>query len=162
MMYHLRERNLRVLQAYEEAHPRALTQGKTECCRSGVCCWTRPCQLGHDDPERIATHLGITVAELFSKYLVVDEIGLQLLLLPRRKEQEGGRYLSAAETFDCDTPCVFLGEDNACQIHDVKPVGGKHFKCWDPSTGQPPEGVEWTEEALIRLGWDGLRDGDCD
>lgn len=69
--------------------------------------------------------------------------------------------ISSAETYDLDTPCVFLDEknDNACKIHDVKPVGGKSFKCWEPDSGVEPT---WDKVDLVKLGWDGSNPDDYD
>lgn len=150
----------RMLQV-EREHPSARTTGKTSCQRSGLCCWQRPCELGPGDPERIAAHLGISTAELFREHLVVDRFDWGLCLLPRRGEQTGGQFLSDRETYDSDTPCVFLTADRTCQIHDVKPAGGRQFACWLPEAERKAmPRYPWTAEALMALGWDGCDDAD--
>lgn len=110
------------------------------------------------DPPKIAAHLGTTEAALFAEYLVVDESdsGAALVVYPRRRQWNGGHYLTDAETYGVDTPCVFLGDDG-CQIHEVKPAGGVRYKCWDEATHGEPPGCEWTEEQVMALGWDGDR-----
>lgn len=143
---------------------RAMDSGAATCQRSGVCCWTRPCDLFPGDEQRIADHLGVAVPELFRSSLVVDNMqdGVGYRVLPRRGQQEGGRYLTSRETFDLDTPCVFLDveHDNACRIQPVKPQGGAQFVCTltDAEIKALPHPT-WTEEQLAALGWDGDADG---
>jgi Fe-S-cluster containining protein len=151
----LRERNRKALRLYEQEHPSADVQGKTECCRSGRCCWRRPGCLDHDDVPKIAALLGLTSEELFQQYLVVDSgIGdsTGYVLVPRRKHQEGGEMLDWRETYSFESPCVFLGEGNACQVHDVKPVACREYKCWEGDSENYPE---WSREQLMSLGWSG-------
>lgn len=142
---------------------RATDSGSTGCQRSGVCCWTRPCDLHPGDEEKIATHLGTTTQELFREYLVVDDMddGKGLRLLPRRGQQSGGRYLTAAETYDADTACVFLdtANGNACKVHAVKPTGGARFVCtMSESEVMAFPAPGWTHEQLSALGWDGEKE----
>lgn len=150
----LAERYRRRLAEVGRDHPTAASRGETECRRSGVCCWVRPCELGPGDPERLAAHLGVSVAELFLNYLVVDRFSWGLGLLPRRAEQEGGQFLSDRETWDCDTPCVFLADDHSCRVHDAKPAGGRQFGCWMPDRASLPH-YPWSRESLLALGWSG-------
>lgn len=162
--WHLQDRFVRKLRVIHESSPKAAEDiGETHCCRSARCCWTRPCDLGQGDPEKIAAHLGITPQELFKRDLVVDEDGAgKLCLRPRRGEQSGGVKLTSDQTFDIDTPCVFLDtkNNNACRIHDVKPQTGREYKCWEHSTNVPIP--TWSEEALKELGWVGEEsDYDC-
>lgn len=149
------------LHALEQVHPTAEMQGKTECCRSGICCWRRPGTVNAEDVAVISAHLGLSRQEFFWQYLKVDRIKGVLCLLPRRKDQEGGSWVTCEDSWSMDTPCVFLDteHENACTIHDVKPVGCRNFKCWDASTvGVKQE--EWSVEALRELGWDGWTDED--
>lgn len=145
---------LRVL----EEGPTAENLGKKECCRSGVCCWRRPAALSKEDVERIAAKLNLTPQEFFKAYLVVDEIQGRLCVALRRKLQDGGRFLPWRETYSIDTPCVFLGEGNACDVHDYKPTSCATFKCWDESTSGDDDihRPKWTREEVIALGWDGV------
>jgi len=154
----------RLQQIADNASPqRAKVSGAATCQQSGVCCWTRPCDLFPGDERRIAVHLGVTVHELFASSLVVDDIqdGNGYRLLPRRGQQDGGRYLTARETYDIDTPCVFLDVEhgNACKIHEVKPEGGRRFVCTmtDAEIKALPS-PKWTEEQLRGIGWDGYSD----
>ena len=147
-------RRLKVLQ--NELKP-ARERGKVGCCKSGFCCWQRPCELAPEDVPRIAAHLEVTPQALFEDWLVVDELANGLALLPRRRGQQGGRYLSADETWDISSPCVFLTSENLCEIHPVKPAGGRAFECWNPSTYTThTPGTTWKSEDLKALGWDGV------
>lgn len=143
--------------AHAALPPSAGQRGADACCHSGRCCWSGPCELSPSDPPKIAAHLGVTETDLFARYLVVDESRFRdgFRVIPRRRQWTAGRYLTNAETYDADTPCVFLGDGNACQIHDAKPAGGVFYKCWDPDTHGEPPGVEWSKEQVMALGWDG-------
>jgi len=149
---------LRLALAHDALPNPASDRGEQSCCRSGRCCWSGPCQLAPADAPKIAAHLGVTVEALFADSLVVDETidGSALRVMPRREQQGGGRFLSDDETYDVG-PCAFLGADNACEIHAVKPAGGAHYKCWDAATHGEPPGCAWTEEQVKALGWDGDR-----
>ena len=50
------------LDLLEKKSPAAETQGKTECCRSGICCWRRPGALSREDVPKIAALLGISTS----------------------------------------------------------------------------------------------------
>jgi Fe-S-cluster containining protein len=157
----LRIQNRKALDIIQKRSPTAEDQGATSCCRSGFCCWKRPGALEEADIPKIANFLGITEKSLFEEYLVVDRIE-DLCLLPRRKEQEGGKMLNWRETYDIATPCVFLDEENgnACKIHDVKPCDCRAFKCWEPD--ENAKGATVSEEKLKEIGWDGYRPDDYD
>src|ERR1700730_3750536 len=92
--------------------PTAEDQNKTECCRSGVCCWRRPGDLDILDITKIASFLTITEKELFQNYLIVDKMGNGLNLLPKRAHQSGGEMVDWRETYSIKTPCVFLDIEN--------------------------------------------------
>lgn len=152
----------KLVQIMKKASPRpAYETGASECQRSGICCWRRPCDLYPGDEVRLAQHLGLSVQETFKKYLVVDEFAGRLRLLPRRGQQDGGEYLTDSQTFDIDTPCVFLrpDEQNACSVHPAKPTGGASWSCSMSQAEQDalPQPA-WTHEALMAIGWDGERD----
>ena len=145
----------------ERQHPTAEHQGKTECCRSGVCCWRRPGALAEEDIAPLALHLGITEQELFRDYLVVDEIQGRRCLLPRRAHQEGGSMIGWEETYSVTTPCVFLDEthDNACKAHEAKPAACRNFKCWEGENSTLPP---ISDERLRALGWDFVNPDDSE
>jgi Fe-S-cluster containining protein len=160
----MRSTYFRVLGQIEQRNMPAFKRpGAKGCCRSGVCCWRRPCDLTPGDEVAIAAFLNTTPEALFKESLVVDGDPHDLRLRPRRVEQEGGKYLTSDQTFDIDTPCVFLdtANRNACRIHPVKPTTGAAFDCTKPEKYEP-EGVTWSREALMGLGWDGSTEDDSD
>jgi hypothetical protein len=121
------------------------------------------CELSRQDVPRLASHLGITPPELFREYLVVDEYQGGLVLRPRRTSQEGGRWLTADQSFETD-PCIFIhenGEDSkprtVCEIHDVKPARAATGGCWDREETPRLAVPTWTEDELRALGWSGDR-----
>jgi Fe-S-cluster containining protein len=132
--------------------------GKKECSRCGFCCWRRPCDLDEEDVVRIAEYLQIDVKSLFKKFLVVDEYNGYLVVKPRRIYQEGGVYLTPAQTFETE-PCIFMVEvqGNACAIHSCKPRVAKEHECWVPRILRILKPQEWTREKLMELGWDGIQ-----
>lgn len=149
-------------QIRRSASPRPASEsGATECQRSGVCCWRRPCELFPGDVERIADHLEVTPRDVFAQFLVVDEVDGRLMLVPRRGEQDGGVYLRAEQTYDISTPCIFLDVENgnACKVHAAKPTGGALWTCSMSAAEMAAiPRPAWTREQLIELGWDGDRD----
>ena len=154
---HLRESFLHSLKVIEAKNPTAEKQGKGECCRSGVCCWRRPGSLSKEDVQPLAEKFGLTPKEFFKEYLVVDDIHGKTLL-PRRKHQGGGEMLGWRETYSLESPCVFLNEDNSCQVHEVKPKTCRDFRCWEKDN--QADTVIWSEEDLMELGWDGINPDD--
>lgn len=140
-------------------HPTAEDTGTNHCVRCGICCWRRPCGLVEEDLSSISKKTGMSVHELFKTMLVVDNVRGLYYLFPRRKSQAdiAGKYVPDDRTYDMDTPCVFFDEDaHICTIHDVKPRGGRDFKCWDAEDYHPSD-VAWsTKEGIMEVtGWDG-------
>ena len=156
----LRDKFAQRLNVIQAEHPTAKDTGASQCCRSGVCCWRRPGALDQSDVANIADAFGATPRKLFSEYLVVDEINGILCLLPRRKHQSGGEFIHWKETFSIESPCVFLADGNACEVHEVKPIVCREYRCWEEQTGGNAHMPEWTREELIALGWDGRRADD--
>lgn len=148
----------KLVQITRKASPQpAELAGAATCQRSGVCCWRRPCDLhpGADVP-RLAAFLGLSPAELFRDYLVVDtgpDDGFRLS--PRRADQDGGSFLSASETWSLSAPCVFL-EPGGCRVHAAKPTGGAQWSCAMPKAEQQAlANPAWARADLEALGWDG-------
>ena len=136
-------------------------RGEDHCCQSGFCCWARPGALTQDDLKKLAVHKGISEQEFFEQYCVVDNPGSSVWCPTlRRKHQEGGKFLSDAETFSVQSPCVFLSSENKCEVHEVKPTECQAYKCWEPAGKRPK--FSWTIEELLELGWDGLHSDDDD
>lgn len=149
---HYRRKFIHSLDLIKKEHPPAETQGKTECCNSGVCCWRRPGNLNEEDVSKIANFFGITEQELFQNYLIVDRIGDSWCLLPARKHQQTGQMINWEETYSIESPCIFLNIENKCDIHEVKPFACREFKCWEK---QEVKINNFPKEKLIELGWDG-------
>jgi Fe-S-cluster containining protein len=107
--------------------------GKTECQKCGHCCWKRPCNVEQDELENIAKYLSISVPELIQKYLVVDDMGKGLTMVPVRHSQKehAGQFLPARNTWDIDEPCIFHNKQTKqCTIHRVKPKVAAKTACW--------------------------------
>lgn len=95
-------------------------------CACDICqkaCITKPGVLAPGDAEKIASFLGISVNELFDKYLVVDwyepdsQLDETFFLAPGFVGRETGTMAPAKPTGQC----VFFTEDRRCVIHPVKP-----------------------------------------
>lgn len=147
------EKYRNTLRLYEEEHPPAWTTGATECQGSGYCCWKRPGSLTQEDVKCIAEHLGLSQGGFFMTYCMVDEFDEVFTVIFRRKHQTGGKYITTAESWSVETPCVMLNEDRRCVIHDNKPAQCAKNKCWD--TNLEATKPSWTEKELTALGWDG-------
>ena len=144
------------LEKLERKASTAFKQEKKRCCRSGLCCWRRACSLAPGDEVKLAEFLDLTVRELFHEYLVVDtDSDEHLTVRPRRVEQMGGCYLTEDQTYDIDTPCIFLDteKNNACKVHKVKPTEGRLIGCWMVEKDIPIP--SWTRKQIIALGWNG-------
>jgi Fe-S-cluster containining protein len=148
---------------YIEQHPPAWKTGAYECQRSGCCCWTRPPRLTQQDLARLAERFGMTPAEFFKAYCVVDDPAgsenCPVLARTHQLDNYVSHYLSSDETFSFESPCQFLDVENgnACKIHDVKPEECAGHRCWDKEN-ETKVSVEWTREELLSLGWDGNED----
>lgn len=154
-----------MLRVLDSANPKPANKtGATTCQRSGVCCWRRPCELHPGDPERLAAHLGISTPDLMRDYLVVDKLDHGVVLLPRRVQQQGGRYLTVGESYDVETPCVFLDQtsgQNSCRVQEAKPTGGAQWSCtMTPEQMAALHRPAWTLDELRVLGFDGEVDDD--
>ena len=71
-----------------------------DCTQCANCCKTVSPQFRKSDIRRIAEHLNTKPTEFQATYLRTDEEGALLLK---------------------ELPCPFLGADNRCTIHDVRP-----------------------------------------
>jgi len=101
------------------------------CVRCGGCCATYPCALAPDDLEQIAAFLGMSSAEVFRRYLVLDYTatsGRKLYYLcPARLGDRAGKVVDWDWAFE-SSPCIFL-RGGGCAIEPVKPRGGRTFSC---------------------------------
>jgi Fe-S-cluster containining protein len=99
----------------------------TACDHCGVCCQRSPCTVASlEEVEAIERKLGASIRD-----------GLWVL------HRNGGH-----EVIISAPPCRFH-VDNRCAIHDVKPTGGRNFKCWEPSHGRR---LTWHPDQLRELG----------
>lgn len=143
--------------AYQEIEKEkrpAHVRGDLECVKCGCCCWLRPCCLVPSDVDKIAAFLKRSTHDLFENFLVVDKIRGHLVVLPIRASQEelAGGFLPDENTFDINTPCIFLAENSLggtrCKIHKVKPRGGLEWECWRGDEHSNLSAYEWSEADL--------------
>lgn len=124
----------------------------------GFCCWKAPGELNAEDLDRLSKHFGLTPQEFFKRYTIVDKstVVTDYMLRLKRTHWDGGRMTTCEETFEVNTPCVFLDVDNGnkCKVHEVKPAVCAHFQCWNKL--KELDIPNWTREQLTALGWDGV------
>jgi Fe-S-cluster containining protein len=102
----------------------------TECDHCGACCQAAPCTIGsYAELEHIEQTLGRSIRD-----------GLWVARM------HDGFFVIISQP-----PCRFH-IDNRCSINEVKPLGGRMFKCWDKSTYTGATG--WSEDELRALGVD--------
>ena len=103
-----------------------------ECKKCGKCCISYPCALHPDDLPKIAWYLNLTIEETNKKYLIWDywigDNGNEYYLCPKRKGDNGITIASWSWAFSSE-PCIFLDNNNLCEIHEVKPLNGKLEFC---------------------------------
>lgn len=90
------------------------------CARCVSACKHKPGWFAPGQVELVAQHLGITLEELFKRYLGVDFwVGepTTFVLAPAVVEMEAGKEYPFKPT----GRCVFLTDDDRCSIHPVKP-----------------------------------------
>lgn len=83
---------------------------KIDCLDCANCCSSIPPIVTRIDAKRISAHLNLSIQKFSEKYLRVDEDG---------------------DTVFISSPCVFLEEDNRCQIYEVRPKACRAY----PHTG---------------------------
>jgi len=79
---------------------------KVDCLDCANCCTSIPAHVTKTDAKRISKYLGLKEKEFENKYLVRDD------------DQDW--VLNS-------TPCVFLEDDNKCNIYDVRPKGCRQY-----------------------------------
>lgn len=157
----LRQEFRHTLETIQYNNPTAEDQKKSECCRSGVCCWRRPGELNQDDVPKLAAFLGLTPNELFAKYLTVDRYRGDYYLRLIRADDTPGTMLSWEGTYNIRTPCVFLDtQERKCKVHEAKPSTCAHYKCWVDE--EPLPIPVWAVDQLKELGWDGVDEDDTE
>lgn len=112
--------------------PSAKSAGKKECTRCGRPCWIRPGLLTKADLNRLAGLYALSAETFFTKYCMVDDISGNYHVILRRKHQKGGMFISHAQSYSIESPCVFLDEaNNLCTIHENKPEQCGKYACWE-------------------------------
>ncbi|MCB0651313.1 MAG: YkgJ family cysteine cluster protein [Saprospiraceae bacterium] len=77
-----------------------------DCMDCANCCTTIPAMVNPTDATRIAKHLKISESAFEEKYLTRDDDG---------------------DTVFKTSPCVFLQEDNACSIYEIRPKACREY-----------------------------------
>ena len=96
------------------AAPRAF-----HCLRCGACCrWPGTVTLAPGEPDAIAGHLGLPLAEFLDRYTTLAPNRTALVLVDAPSS----------------TRCIFLSPDNTCAIYPVRPVQCRTF----PVSWRPP------------------------
>ena len=81
------------------------------CLDCGNCCKTSSPMLFEKDIERLASHLKMKPGVFYQKYLTIDEDDFNVFK---------------------ETPCPFLGSDNACAVYEYRPKACREY----PHTNQ--------------------------
>lgn len=90
--------------AFEDAHDFVFE--RTDCLVCANCCKTSSPIIINKDVERISAHLRMKAGDFVVKYLRIDE--------------------DEDYVFQ-QTPCIFLNEDNTCQIYDIRPKACREY-----------------------------------
>lgn len=102
--------------------------------------YTLPCATHPEDLKRIADFLNLSLRECLKRYFILDYYSMNegdwFYICPKRKG-DTTNIANYQWAFDSERPCIFLTEDNKCQIHGIQPKEGRLFKCWEkPHTAQ--------------------------
>ena len=113
----------------EKKFPTAQKLGLDYCNKCGYCCHRRPCVPTPDEFEKIAEFLDLTPGQLIHKYYAIDSYHDIYFLKPIGINQKDlvGKYIPGYRTFN-EGKCIFLTEDNLCEIYDVRPQSAKNYK----------------------------------
>jgi uncharacterized protein len=98
----------KVLAQLPDLHEQATE--KIDCLQCANCCKNYSPRFKTPDIKRISKHLGLKESVFIEKYLYLDN---------------EGDYVSKTK------PCPFLGEDNYCNIYDVRPSDCERFPYTD-------------------------------
>ena len=157
----LRDTYISRLGEEEETRQSARIRKLDSCRMCGFCCVQRTCVATPDELFTIAEYLGITVGILACKYMVGDERDGHNFLRFANKAQTGilGKFLPSSRTYDYGE-CIFLDDDNRCQIYDVRPKDARETCCWkngDENMTEP--WLDWKAEDVKKICPDAV---DCD
>lgn len=96
--------NKKIDQLADEMHDQVFE--KVDCLDCANCCKTIPAMVSKTDSKRISKYLGLKEKEFEKQYLTRDD------------DQDWVMKVS---------PCVFLAEDNTCDIYDVRPKACRQY-----------------------------------
>jgi len=85
-----------------------------DCCQCNNCCKSFSISVTEEDVNRIAAHLGLTIEDFISGYLVRSSDGYD-------------------SEYEIKEPCAFLNPDGKCAIQECKPEVCKEY----PHTDMP-------------------------
>ncbi len=97
-------KNGETIQRIDKAHSDVFS--KIDCLDCANCCKSIPPIVLKNDARRIAKFLKVSISEFYEKYTQTDE--------------DGDKVLS-------ESPCIFLDENNACKIYDVRPKACRKY-----------------------------------
>lgn len=89
---------------FETLHDLAFA--KIDCLTCGNCCKTTSPMLFEKDIDRLSSHLKMKPGDFVAQYLMLDTDGLYCFK---------------------QTPCPFLGDDNACSVYNDRPKACREF-----------------------------------
>jgi len=99
----------------------------TACDHCGACCNQAPCLVGGYPELRT----------------IVEKTGHRAFQVERTPAGKVQVRISAA-------PCVFY-QEGKCQIHEIKPKGGREFECWNAHTYRKE--YYWSGNQLRKIGY---------
>jgi Fe-S-cluster containining protein len=119
-------------QRIKERFITAVDLGKKKCIKCGCCCNLRPCIPTFDEFIKIAEFLNLAPNEAKNKFFCIDtNDGKIYFLKPAGVNQKDllGNYIPNHRTFG-EGKCVFLNDDNLCEIYSVRPIEARECCCW--------------------------------
>ena len=108
-------------------------QNKTECQKCGFCCYKRTCVTTPDELSKIAEFLKLSIVETIQKYYCIDTLDYQIYFVkPAGYNQLDirGKKIPPERTFN-EGKCIFLSNNDLCEIYPVRPLSARLMECWD-------------------------------
>lgn len=122
-----------------------------ECKACGYCCYYSVCIPTPDELDDIAKFLGYSdpldfILEkcAFAHYHKEKLCIIYPRFLTKSKMNLAGKQLFILDFYD-KKGCIFLTEDNKCQIHKVKPNEAKIQKCWEYAEEYSDPKLAWKD-----------------
>lgn len=120
-------------------HLSASRLGVKYCTRCGLCCYQYPCIPRPEEIDPVADFLGLSVAELISRFTVINTADCKIYFLRWAKhgqEDIAGKMIPPARTFDRGY-CIFFNiAEKQCLIYPVRPREASAVKCWQQNCGR--------------------------